>query len=192
MDYWWAWMVLLLVLGLALTILEIFIPSFGILGFLAISSIIAAIVVAFMESPGVGLVVLAGAIFGLPVVVVLSLRWWPRTPIGRRVLLTIPENDDVLPDSDKLRDLRRLIGQVGRAKSKMLPSGAVSINGRTIDAVSEGMPIDPGQPVRVIEVHGMTVTVQPVEEDAPRGEPQDPLSRPIDSVGPDPFEDPPA
>lgn len=191
MDYWWAWTVLLLVVGLALAVLEVFIPSGGILGFLAICSILGAIVVAFTESPGIGLAVLAAGIFGLPLVVVLALRWWPRTPVGRRVLLTVPDSADVLPDSQKRRELKQLVGRVGRAKSKMLPSGAVSIDGRTIDAVSEGTPIEPGQKVRVIEVHGMEVVVRPVEDDTPTSSEPDPLDRPIDSVVPDPFEEPP-
>jgi len=191
MDYWWAWMVLLLVVGLALVVLEVFIPSGGILGFLAICAVLGAIVVAFIESPGVGLAVLAGAILGFPLVVVLALRWWRRTPVGRRVLLTVPDTRDVLPDSDRRRQLRKLVGRVGRAKTPMLPSGAVSIDGRTIDAVSEGMPIEPGQKVRVVEVHGVEVIVRPVEDDIPTTSEGDPLKRPIDTVMPDPFEEPP-
>jgi membrane-bound ClpP family serine protease len=69
----------------------------------------------------------------------------------------------------------------------MLPSGAVTIDGRTINAVSEGVPIDAGQRVRVIDVHGNRVVVRPVD-DASAG--PDSLSRPIEAVGLDPFDDP--
>jgi membrane-bound ClpP family serine protease len=84
------------------------------------------------------------------------------------------------------------VGKIGQAKSMMLPSGAVLVEGRTIDAVSEGMPIEPGQVVRVIEVRGTRVIVRPVEhgeEQQPRSA-EDPLSRPIDTLGIDPFDDP--
>jgi membrane-bound ClpP family serine protease len=182
---------LLLVAGLALAVLEVFIPSGGILGFLAICAILASIVVAFMEGSGPGLIFLATAIFGLPLVIVFALKYWPRTAIGQKVLLVAPGSDEVLPEDDQRRELRKLIGQEGRAKSPMLPSGVISIDGRSLDAVSEGVPIEPGQAVRVIDVQATTLVVRPVEEGGPvRVAPgSDPLSRPIDAVGPDPFED---
>jgi membrane-bound serine protease (ClpP class) len=185
------WAILLLVLGLGLAILEIFFPSAGILGFLAASSILGAIIMAFRQGPEVGLAVLAVAILGLPSVVILALKWWPKTPMGRKVMLMSPRSEDVLPDDPQRDRLKGLIGQVGRAKCKMLPSGAISIDGRTIDAVSEGIPIEPGQAVRVIEVRANRVVVRPVEGETPSPKAEDPLRRPIDAVAPDPFEEPP-
>ena len=73
----------------------------------------------------------------------------------------------------------------------MLPGGAITIAGRTVDAVSEGMPIEAGQAVRVIEVRANRVVVRPLEEETPTESARDPLERPIDSVAPDPFEEPP-
>ena len=187
----WAWAILLLLVGLALVVLEVFIPSGGILGFLAACSIIAAVAVGFMDGrPWVGFAILITAVFGIPIAVVLALHWWPRTPLGRRMLLGAPTDGEVLPDSARRRKLKALIDQVGVAKSKMLPSGAVTIDGRTIDAVSEGMPIDAGQRVRVIDVHGNRVVVRPVDDEPSSSADADPLSRPIDAVGLDPFEDP--
>ena len=75
----------------------------------------------------------------------------------------------------------------------MLPSGAVLISGRTIDAVSEGVPIDPGQLVRIIQVRGNRVVVRPVETDEVLDEPLPPVpetSPSVDSLGANPFEDP--
>jgi membrane-bound serine protease (ClpP class) len=66
----------------------------------------------------------------------------------------------------------------------------VTIDGRKVDAVSEGMPIEAGCRVRVLEVHGNRVVVRPVDEESGAEEESDPLSRPIDSLGSDPFEDP--
>ena len=55
----------------------------------------------------------------------------------------------------------RLQGRVGVAKTKMLPSGAIIIDGTAYDAISDGMPIDPGEPVRVISVRANRVLVRP-------------------------------
>jgi len=189
----WAWAVLLLLIGMALAVLEIFLPSGGILGFLAFCAIVAAVVLGFVQGgPVVGFIILAIAMFGVPLVVILALKWWPLTPMGRRMLLDPSDQDEILPDDANRRFLKELKGRVGVAKSKMLPSGAVSIDGRTISAVSEGGAIEPGQRVRVIEVHGTHVVVRPVDVETPLEADADPLSRPIDTVGPDPFDDRPA
>jgi len=188
----WGWAVLLLVLGVALVILEVFVPSGGILGILAVGAIVAGVVTGFMQGPGVGFAILASAIIGLPGALILALKWWPKTPIGRRVLLASPRSDEVLPDDPQRRSLKELEGRIGRAKSKMLPSGLVVVDGRKVDAVSEGMPIEPGQKVRVVHVRGNSVVVRPVPEDTPERPADDPLARSVDTVVPDPFEEPPA
>jgi membrane-bound serine protease (ClpP class) len=188
----WAWALLLLVVGLGLAVMEVFIPSGGILSFLAICSLVAAITLGFIDGrPWVGFSVLTMAVFGLPGAVILALHFWPKTPLGRRMLLRVPSDSEVLPDGPRQRKLKELVGRVGVAKSKMLPSGLVMVDGRKFDAISEGMPIDVGVRVRVLEVHGNRVVVRPVDEDSAAEEESDPFSRPIDSLGGDPFEEPP-
>ncbi|NQT16189.1 MAG: hypothetical protein HQ582_25755 [Planctomycetes bacterium] len=188
----WAWAILLLLFGLGIAMLEVFVPSGGILGFVAVCSILTAIVVGFMDGrPWFGFSVLMTAVIGLPVAVTVAFKWWPRTPLGRRMLLGPRSDKDVLNSTPRKTGLSDLVGRVGVAKSEMLPSGAIRIDGHTIDAVTEGMPVELGQQVRVMEVHGNRVVVRPVEAESPSPAAADPLRRPIDTVGSDPFEDPP-
>ena len=192
------WAAILLLVGLSLVMVEIFIPSGGVIGFLSFASIIAAIVMAFYQSgPTIGIMFLSVSCVAVPAVLSVAFRLLPGTPMGKRLLPDIPSPEDVLPDREDRRRLRLLIGRVGRSKSKMLPSGAVMIDGQTIDAMSEGQPIEAEQPVRVIDVRGTMVVVRPVDEDSAdevarrQGRQDDDiLSRPIDSLGLDPFEDP--
>lgn len=192
MEQLWVWAVLVLLIGLGLAVLEVFIPSGGILGFLSICSILGSVFLAFRQGPMAGFLILTMAIVGLPVVVVLALKYWPETPMGRRIILGSPRSEDVRSGITERRGLSELVGQVGQVKSPMLPSGAVAVNGRTIDAVSEGMPIEPGQRVRVVEVRGSRVVVRPITDEVPSPTDPDPLARPIETVAPDPFEEPPA
>ena len=187
----WIWPVLLLVLGMGLAILEIFFPSAGILGFLSAASILAAIILGFqVGDSNFGFVILLVALVGLPTVVVAAFKYWPRTAIGRRILLMEPEDgDEILPDDPRKDHIRSLIGQIGQTKCKMLPAGAIIIDGRTVDAVSEGMPIDAGCQVRVIEVRANRVVIRPISEEIPSPEAEDPMRRPIDAVTEDPFEE---
>jgi len=194
-SFWsspWAWAVLLLLVGLGIAMLEVFVPSGGILGFVAVCSILSAIVVGFMDGrPWFGFTILATAVVGMPVALTVAFKWWPRTPLGRRMLLGPRSDRDPLSSPPRKDGLKGLVGQIGIAKSEMLPSGAVRIDGRTVDAVTEGMPVDIGQRVRVMEVHGNRVVVRPVEGESSSPAAPDPLSRPIDTVGSDPFDDPP-
>lgn len=192
------WASILLLVGLTLVMVEIFIPSGGVIGFLSFASIIAAIVMAFYQSgPTMGIMFLSVSCIAVPFVLATAFRLLPGTPVGKRLLPDIPTSEEVLPDSEERRRLRQLVGRVGRAKSKMLPSGAIMIDGQTIDAMSEGQPIEAEQPVRVVAVRGTMVVVRPVDEDAmdevtgrPARQDDDILSRPIDSLGLDPFDDP--
>ncbi|OHB79976.1 MAG: hypothetical protein A2W31_06280 [Planctomycetes bacterium RBG_16_64_10] len=180
------WSALLTLLGCALIVLEVFIPSGGILGFLAAAAVLSAIVLAFYHhGPVAGFAFVALGIVALPVALAVAFKYLPRTPMGRNFLLAAPTADEVLPTDDRHRSLKQLVGKTGVVRSPMLPSGAIAIDGRTIDAVSQGMAIEAGTPIEVIEVKGNRVVVRPVEAGAaptPRRQ-DDVLSQPLDTLG---------
>lgn len=185
------WATMLMLVGLVLVILEIFVPSGGIIAFLAACSILASIIMAFTFKPVAGMGFLLIACIAVPSSLALAFRFLPDTPVGKRLLPNIPTAEEVMPDNELRRFLRQVVGKTGRAKSKMLPSGAVEIEDHIVDAVSEGVPIEPGQLVRVLEVRGSYVVVRPLDEtEQPKQEPDDVLSQPINTLGLDPFEDP--
>jgi membrane-bound ClpP family serine protease len=190
------WAALLLLLGMVLVLMEVFVPTAGMLGFLSIAAILSGIGLAFYNGGlTVGFGFLIGTAVVLPIVLGLAFRWFPETPIGRRLLPSLPTSEEVLPDNEERRVLRGLLGKVGHAKSPMLPSGTILVEGRVINAVSEGQAIEAGANVRVIEVRGSRVVVRPLEEgESPTPvQPQqsdDLLSRPIESLGIDYSDEP--
>jgi membrane-bound serine protease (ClpP class) len=154
------WSVLLLVAALGLIALEIFIPSGGVLGVLAALAVIASLAVAFTGGMMTGTIMMVVTIVVVPLVVSGAVRWWPHTPIGRMIVLGIPASEDeVLPDTLEYRTLGELVGKRGVAKTKMLPSGVVLIDGESYDASSDGTAIDPGQPIRVTAVRANRIVV---------------------------------
>lgn len=185
-----AWAAILMLIGLALAILEIFVPSGGVIGFLSILSVLSAIGLAFYRGPWYGVSFLGVAVVALPAVLITALHWWPETTMGRRILLKVPTSDEVLPDFDDRRSLKNLLGRVGEARSLMLPSGAVVIDGRSYDALSEGIAIEKGQWVQVVEVRGTRIVVRPTDRPPSSPSPDDPLSQPIDTLGIDSLDDP--
>ena len=187
------WSVLLLLLAAVLILLELFIPSGGALGFLSVVAVLAAIVLAFYQGgPLVGTVFLVVTAIVSPLVLFAAVHWWPNTPVGRMILIQLPSRDDEQLSGEEDGDLHHLAGKRGVAKNLMLPSGAVLIDGRTYDAVSEGMSIEVGQEVQVIQVNGNRIVVRPADDEPPtdQKDPDDVLSQPIDTVGLDPFDDP--
>jgi len=176
----WVWSIVLLLVGMGLVVLDIFVPSGGLFAFLAVCAILAAVWLGFSHGSATGVAVLAGAVFGTLLVVILGLKFWPSTSLGKRMLLQVPSSEDVLPENDPRRVLEGLVGRVGRAKSKMLPSGIVAIDGRTFDAISEGLPIEAGQRIRVVEVRGNRVVVQGLPEEPPGPSEKDLLNQPVD------------
>jgi membrane-bound ClpP family serine protease len=188
----WIWAILLLFLGLVLLVMEIFFPSAGILAFLAAASLIGAIIFGFQQGTTTGIIFLIATPVGMITFLVLAFKYWPKTSFGRRMMLDTPPSRDILPDDPEKDFLKSLIGRTGRTKCKMLPSGIIAIDGRKIDAVSEGMPIEVNQEVRVIQVRGKRVVVRPMDEDAPSPNAANPLRRPIDDLIEDPFDNPPS
>jgi membrane-bound ClpP family serine protease len=181
----WIWAILLLVLGTGLALLEVFFPSAGILGFLSAAALLGAVVMGFYQGPLAGTLILVAVLVGLPTIIALAFQYWPKTAMGRRVLLVGPKSEDVLPDDPDKELFKGLIGRKGKAKSKLLLSGVITIDGRTVDAVSESMPVEVGQTVQVVQVRGRRVVVRPIVEDEPPAPPPvDPLQRTYD----DPFD----
>jgi membrane-bound ClpP family serine protease len=161
------WVLALLLIGLAVMVLEVFIPSGGVLGFLSVVAILAAIVMAFVQQGlTFGVAVLGVSFVAVPTVLALAFRWFPDTPLGRRVLPPPPEPDEVLPDVERRRALRALVGRRGRATSPLLPWGRVEVEGIHCDAMSESGPISVDAAVEVTGVQASAVVVRTALEPA--------------------------
>ena len=162
-------------------VLEVFIPSGGVLGFLSIVSLLAAVVMAFTTGGmATGVAVLAGVCGAVPLVLGAAFRVFPRTPLGRRVLPPPPAAEDVVPDVERRRQLRGLVGRMGRAAADMLPWGTVSVDGATHEAVSDGAAIGAGTEIEVVGVQGAALVVRP--RPVPGGRPAGPSAAPSPTV----------
>lgn len=198
------WVVALMVVGLAVMVLEVFVPSGGVLGFLSVLAIGAAIATAFLEQgAAAGMAVIAVTFVAVPAVLAVAFRWFPETPLGRRVLPPPPAPDDVSPAAASRRRLRELVGRSGTATSELVPWGVVEVGGQSCAAVSEGGPIPVGAAVEVVAVQAAAVVVRGLPGTAsrpaadgsssPQPEPEaaGPLSKTLEEFDFDQF-DPPA
>lgn len=155
------WAIVLLALAIGIIFLEMFIPSGGLLGFLAAAVSIFAIGLVFWQDGMVrGVIFLLFAALALPAAVAGAVKIWPHTAIGRKVLNLPPGEAATIASPPNYGYLRQLIGRRGIAKTKMLPSGAISLGGKTFDAVSQSGPIKAGQPIEVVKVDGTRIMVR--------------------------------
>jgi len=185
------WAVLLMAFGLGLIVLEMFLPSGGVLGFISLTAVVTSIIMAFRYSEYTGVGFMAAAVLGTPLLAALLFKWWPNTPLGRRIMLIAPDADDVLPDADLRKQMKALIGKLGTAKTMMLPGGPIVVDGHIYDALSEGTAIQAGQAVQIVEVRGTRLVVRPADaRTTAAAGPDDPLNQSIDKLGLDPYADP--
>jgi len=87
-----------------------------------------------------------------------SLIWFKFFPDSRFAKIFISERTV----GDIGTDKPELLNQTGQALTALRPSGTAVISGKRIDVVTEGPFIEPGTPVKVVEVEGMRVVVRSV------------------------------
>ena len=157
-----------MVLALALIALEMFVPSGGVIAILATAAVITSVVMVFVnEGPLLGFLYLAATAIVLPLAIASAIRWWPHTPMGRRILNLPPESEREAMMEQEEDPRMALIGRRGHALSDMLLSGAISIDGRSYDAVSETTAINRGDPIQVTDLEGNRIVVRPVDAESP-------------------------
>ncbi len=182
------WPLMLLLAAVVLLIFEVFIPSGGVLGILSGLAFAISIGTAFAYGGlKLGTAFMAGTSILVPVLLYLAVQWWPKTPIGKRILIQPPDESQLI--STARRERQQWLGQVGVALTALLPSGAIRIGSKTLDAISDGMTIEKGTPVEVIAVRGNHIVVRPSATPS-RTSPASVISdRPLDRAVPDPFDD---
>ena len=182
------WSILLVIAGLVVIFLELFIPSAGFLGIVAGSCLLSGIILGFFDSVQTGLIELFALLLILPILFATMIKIWPHTPIGKRILIGPMTEQDVVPQGQYYDEIKSLVDQLGVVRTPMLPSGIVMINGKKYDAVSEGMPLEPGETIKVINVKGNRIVVAAFEGGPEQGSElpatdADILATPLEELG---------
>ena len=152
---------LLYFVAVLILVAEIFIPSHGVLSVAGIGFILAAVVKTFMYGGReAGLIAVLASLVFLPTFAYVSIRLWPRTPLGK---LIAPPNR-ILTAADAgvpVEELSRLIGQTGRAVTQLRPVGICDFSGRRVSCITEFGVVDAGATVVASGLSGAALTVVP-------------------------------
>jgi membrane-bound serine protease (ClpP class) len=157
--------ILLLVVGCGLIVAEVFIPSGGMILVLCILSFVAAIWCAYAawwdSSPTYFWSYIAAAVVLIPTVVIGMFRLLSSSRMGDRILLAAPDASEVTPYQEEQERLSAFVGQQGKALTLLTPGGMISVDGERLHAFTEGMMLQPGDAVEVVEVRGPRLLVRP-------------------------------
>lgn len=146
--------------GVIILVAEIFIPSHGVLSVVGLGFVVAGIIKTFSHAgreAGMGAVIVCLVV--LPTMAYLAVKYWHKTPIGRRIA---PPNPvlTVADTSVPVEELRSLIGRTGRAVSPLRPVGLCEFDGRRISCVAELGIVESGTEVVGVGITSGNLAVQ--------------------------------
>ena len=161
--------VMLFLAGIVCVLAEIFVlPGFGVLGLGGGLLVIAAIVLASqsfvlpandyqIRQMQWSLLGILGAAAGVTLLGIFVRRWLPATPFLKNVLLEPPPADAAIDEASD-----DLVGASGTTTTRLAPAGKARIGDVIRDVVSDGILIEPGTAVEVVEVRDGRISVRPM------------------------------
>lgn len=166
--------ILLFVLGLGFILIELFVlPGFGLFGVAGMLMMVVAIVLAaqtfviprtaeeLAQLPG-SLLMVAGAGAGFIGAILIFRHVLPETPYFKRLMLKPPVPDPVGEAASAAAE-RKLpaVGAIGSVTTRLIPAGKARFGSQLVDVITEGVAVEPGARVEVVEVAGNRVLVRP-------------------------------
>ena len=157
-----AWMVLFFIAGMVLVLVEFLLPGM-VLGTIGVGLLILSGVLGVKAYPDYALHIIMGELIGAGLSVILGLVVLTRTRALRGTLtqsLSQQAADGYVSAESDLA----LIGREAEVITALRPAGSIRVDDRRIDAVSDGVFIEERRLVRIREVRGSRVVVDPIED----------------------------
>jgi len=159
--------------AIVLLLIELFIPSGGLIGVLAGVAAIASLVAFYQYDVTLGFAMTGVYLVLTPILIVAFFKLWLNSPVGRRLILggdqggtEISSEETTASAEDerrrRLAALRELIGTEGVTVSALRPVGRVKIGNQRIDALAESGLIAANTPVVVVDVYDNQIKVRQV------------------------------
>ncbi len=161
------WGLALLGAAVLLVIIEVLVPSGGIISLVATGVAITGVVFLYRESTIWGLIGTLFVIVGGPTMFFFALNMLPSTPTGRAMLGEIdPEKraENERRNREERETLASLVGAEGEALTDLHPVGNVLVEGQRHEATADTSYIRAGQRVVVTSVEMATLKVRPAQD----------------------------
>jgi membrane-bound serine protease (ClpP class) len=159
--------ILLLIAGIGILTAEVFIPSGGLLGVITFITLLVSLVFAYRawgsSNPNVFWAFCGVLLLLVPTALAGAFYILPRTALGKRVLLEAPTSEELTPFMKETDRLTKLVGRFGKTATTLNPGGMILLDGERLHVFSEGMIVESGRSVEVLEVRGTRLLVRPGE-----------------------------
>ena len=153
---------LLLLVGVALLVFEMYIPGFGVPGALGIGSLVLGFVL--LRPPleqGLLLFAILAAILCVALTICLITASKGRLEKSKLALKDVA----IAPDAAENNDLNYFIGKEGVTHTALRPAGIGEFDGVKLNVVSDGEFIGQGKVIRVQKVAGNRIVVAEIKKD---------------------------
>ena len=149
--------VLLAAIGLAALLIELFVPAAGLIGLVGAGCMIAAVSIGFTQyGPTAGILFIAALVVLNPLIIILWFRRFPRSRIGRKLILFPPSSPEECVIFHK--------GMTGKALTDLRPSGMAVIEQKKISVLSGGGYISGGTHIEILKIDGNRIEVRKLAE----------------------------
>ena len=109
--------------------------------------------------------VLLSVFVGGVAALIIMRHFLPRAPVVSQVMLAPPDDEEMeeIARREAMVQWEHLLGKQGRTTTPLMPAGKARFGDELIDVISQGEVIDRDTNIRVLEVLGNRVIVEPVE-----------------------------
>lgn len=159
------WGLSLVAIALLLVLLEVFIPSGGIIAVVAALVAVAGLIGLYIHDLTWGLTGTLALMVLTPIIVAFALKMWTTSRVGRAMMGVLPEEEvERQRAAERARREARLalLGAEGVALNDLRPIGVIEINGQRHDASSETGLIRRGARVKVTHVTDFDMKVREI------------------------------
>ncbi len=155
----------LLAAAVLIFVIELFLPSGGILGIVAAVAAIAGCIAFWRVGTWWGIGSSLFVLTSAPLAFNFAIKIMPHTPMGRALILGDEEDESQKRAIDQQRETeaaKAIVGATGKAVTPLRPIGIAEIEGQKIEVLAEGGPVDAGAAVRITGVVDNQVRVRGV------------------------------
>lgn len=170
MNDWLIWSLVLFAAGLMIAVMEVVLPSAGILSIAAIACLGGSLWCSYQVSGFAVAVMGISEAIVVPTTVFATFKILPKTAMGRQLFLSAPTQSGLqkravgpTPASPAVSAGGTPVGCEGRVVTMLRPSGTAELNGRRVSVVSNGNMIPVDARIRVIHVEGTRIVVEEIQ-----------------------------
>tara|TARA_B100000959_G_C14956297_1_gene613889 strand:- start:50 stop:610 length:561 start_codon:yes stop_codon:yes gene_type:complete len=165
------WAFVCIAIALALFVIELFVPSGGLIAILGGLAVVASLIAFYVHDINTGLIATGTYIVFGPILAWIAFKIWASSPLAKQMILGGIVNEDSdearqrlqSKQQERLAHLQPLVGKEGKTITVLRPIGVIRIDGRRIDAMAEAGSIEADCAVVVVSAFDNQVKVRRIE-----------------------------